>query len=135
LPDESQLRRRFSVDTKPATEGESNRGGSGAFAKRQHTKPIPLPDPGPGFVINEPEPDSSGVPTPRPRLPMSLVPKKLMDDRKVLSLPLDHRAGFVLAHIDGVTNIRTMTDVCGMTQDELSEVVERLVDLKVIKLT
>lgn len=66
---------------------------------------------------------------------MSLVPKRLMDERSVMSLPLDHRAGFVLTLVDGVTNIRTMTDVCGMTSEELSEVVERLVELKVIKLT
>ena len=149
--DESQLRRRLSVDAKietartthtrpilPAAPPPSHEGRgpvSGFAARRQHTKPIPLPDPGPGFMVNEPDEDSSGVPTPKPRLPVSLVPKRLMDERKLMKLPLDHRAGFVLGHIDGVTNLRTMTDVCGMTSEELSEVIDKLVELKVIKLT
>ena len=85
----------------------------------------------PGFLDDEPE---DGVPTPRPKLPLSCVPRRVIDERTLLSLPLDHRAGFVLAHVDGATDIRTMIDVCGLPQDELVALIEQLLALRVIEL-
>ena len=57
-----------------------------------------------------------------------------MGATQLLALPLDHRAGFVLAHIDGKTSMRTLLDVCGMSHDEIAEVLERLVKLRAIDL-
>ncbi|OJY28701.1 MAG: hypothetical protein BGO98_07550 [Myxococcales bacterium 68-20] len=85
----------------------------------------------PGFVEDEPE---DGVPTPRPKLPLSCVPRRVVDERTLLTLPLDHRAGFVLAHIDGATDIRTLIDVCGLPQDELVALIEQLRVLHAIEL-
>ncbi|HVH40726.1 MAG TPA: hypothetical protein VM925_00230 [Labilithrix sp.] len=86
----------------------------------------------PGFLADEP---AEGVATPRPKMPLSCIPRRAMADKEMLSLPLDHRAGFLLAHLDGATNIRTLIDVCGMPNDELITLVEQLVALRVIKLT
>lgn len=85
----------------------------------------------PGFVEDEPE---DGVPTPRPKLPLSCVPRRVVDERTLLTLPLDHRAGFVLAHVDGATDIRTLIDVCGLPQDELVALIEQLRALHAIEL-
>lgn len=86
----------------------------------------------PGFLDDEPE---DGVPTPRPRVPLSSVPLRILADHELLTLPLDHRAGFVLSHVDGATDIRTLIDVCGMTHDELVAVVDRLISLGAIRLS
>jgi hypothetical protein len=68
-------------------------------------------------------------------MPLSAIPRRVMADKDLLGLPLDHRAGFVLALIDGATSIRTIIDLCGMPQDELIHLVERLLMLQVIELT
>ncbi len=85
----------------------------------------------PGFVEEDPE---EGIPTPRPRMAMTAVPERAVSDRELMTLPLDHRAGFVLSHVDGATDLRTLIDVCGMDHDELVGVVERLVALRAIRL-
>jgi hypothetical protein len=114
----SQLRRRFEVEL----DLEVGR-------VKDHPELLPHE---PGFVAEEPE---GGVPTPRPRMPLSCVPRRRMAAKDLLALPLDHRAGFVLAHVDGTTDIRTLVDVCGMPQEELVEIVDRLVRLQVLELT
>jgi hypothetical protein len=78
--------------------------------------------------------DTKDIPTPRPRIAMSCIPRRVMTERELLALPLDHRAGFVLAHIDGKTNIRTLVDVCSMSPEEIHTTIERLVELGVIRL-
>lgn len=85
----------------------------------------------PGFVADEP---ADGVPTPRPRVPLGCVPRRVMAERDLLALPLDHRAGFVLAHVDGETSVRTLIDVCGLPHDELVDLVADLLALRVIEL-
>jgi hypothetical protein len=84
-------------------------------------------------LANE-KPPTSGPPTLRPRMPMSCVPRRCMSKGEMLKLPLDHRAGFVLAHIDGATNIRTVIDLCGMPDTEVVTLLERLLALRVIAL-
>ncbi|MBX3213443.1 MAG: hypothetical protein KF850_15505 [Labilithrix sp.] len=113
----SQLRRRFDL----ASEIEASRDRErAALAPRE-----------PGFVAEEP---ADGVPTPRPRMPLSCIPRRVMDERTLLTLPLDHRAGFVLAHVDGETSIRTLIDVCGLPHDELVALVTGLLALRAIEL-
>ena len=116
---QSQLRRRWEVDVELDI----------ARATRAASATAP---PEPGFLEDEPE---DGVPTPRPRMPLSSVPVRVVADHELLTLPLDHRAGFVLSHVDGTTDIRTLIDVCGMTHDELVAVVDRLIALRVIRLS
>ncbi|MBX3225955.1 MAG: hypothetical protein KIT84_29735 [Labilithrix sp.] len=72
------------------------------------------------------------IPTPRPRLALGAIPRRLVDDREMLALPLDHRAAFVLMHIDGKTPLRTLVDVTGMLPEEVVTLVERLLELKAI---
>lgn len=113
----SQLRRRSDLQE----ELDSARRDRAASALRE-----------PGFVEDEPE---DGVPTPRPKVPLSAVPIRIVSDRELLMLPLDHRAGFVLSHVDGTSDVRTLLDVCRLTHDELIEVVEQLIALRAILLT
>lgn len=63
---------------------------------------------------------------------MGAIPKRIVEDRELLTLPLDHREAFVLSHIDGATDVRTLIDVCAMTQDELVAVIQRLLSLSAI---
>ena len=51
-----------------------------------------------------------------------------------MMLPLDHRAAFILMHIDGKTNLRTLVDVTGMVPEEVVTMVERLLELHAIAL-
>lgn len=74
------------------------------------------------------------IPTPRPRISLGAVPRRLVDERAMLTLPLDHRAAFVLMSIDGKTAIRSLIDVTGMAPDEVLVLIERLVELKAIAL-
>jgi len=104
----SQLRRRFALDADPSAA-----------------------DRAPGFVEDEPE---HGVPTPRPKMPLSCIPRRVVGERELLTLPLDHRAGFLLTHVDGATSLRTLMDISGMTHDETIALVEQLVALSVIRL-
>jgi hypothetical protein len=112
----SQLRRRFELEV----ELELKRG----TASAEHAAPE--------FLATEPV---DGVRTPRPKMPMSCIPRRTMNETQIRSLPLDHRAGFLLAHIDGKTNVRTILDVCGMSQDEVVQLIERLLALRAIMLT
>lgn len=84
--------------------------------------------------VPEAEVGQGGVATPRPKLPLGSIPRKKMGAAQLLALPLDHRAGFVLAHIDGKTSMRTLLDVCGMSHDEIKDVLEHLVKLRAIDL-
>lgn len=84
--------------------------------------------------VPEREVGEGGVATPRPKLPLGAVPRRKMGEEELRKLPLDHRAGFVLAHIDGKTSMRTLLDVCGMSHDEIASVLERLVKLRAIDL-
>ena len=51
-----------------------------------------------------------------------------------MKLPLDSRAAFVLMHVDGKTNLRTLIDVTGMIPDEIVVILERLLELHAIAL-
>lgn len=52
----------------------------------------------------------------------------------ILSLPLDHRAGFMLTRIDGTVNVRSIIDVAGMDEDEALAILEKLVALGALAL-
>ena len=48
-----------------------------------------------------------------------VVPKLLKTKAEIAAAPIDHRAGFLLAHIDGVTSVAGLVDICGMPEEEV----------------
>ena len=52
---------------------------------------------------------------------------------EVSKLPLDHRAGFLLAHVDGIQTLDEILDVCAMPATEALELLAQLTDMGVIE--
>jgi hypothetical protein len=77
--------------------------------------------------------DTAGPSTPRPRLSFETVPRIVADASFIRCLPLDPRDAFLLAHLDGENDLRTLVDITGMTRLEVSMILEKLVDLGVIQ--
>jgi hypothetical protein len=81
------------------------------------------------------EEDDEAAATPRPvdgGIALEAVPKLVAPAEKLTSLPLDHRAGFVIACIDGETTVQTLIDVCGLPPIDVVRTLERLVELGVL---
>jgi hypothetical protein len=79
--------------------------------------------------------EEEAVATPRPRVAFAHVPRVIMTARQVKELPLVARAGFILAHIDGTTNVQTIVDISGMDADEVLHVLDQLLVFGVISVT
>lgn len=77
--------------------------------------------------------DAAGPSTPRPRLSLEAVPRLLADAAIIRALPLGPRDGFLLAHLDGENDLRTLVDITGMTRLEVSMIIEKLVDLGAVE--
>jgi hypothetical protein len=69
------------------------------------------------------------IATPRPRVGLGAVLRVAVAPEELRRLPLDHREGFVLSHIDGDTNLATLFDLSGMEPDEVARIVDRLLAL------
>ncbi len=65
---------------------------------------------------------------------MLLVPYLAVDEREISLLPLDHREGFLLSRVDGLSTIETILDVCAMSADEALEIIKGLVERGIIAL-
>lgn len=78
----------------------------------------------------------AGTVSPPPQLGWSLesVPVLAVDQAELMTRPLDHRAGFVLAHVDGATTLESILDIVPMPEGEVLAVVEALVALGIIRL-
>ena len=61
-----------------------------------------------------------------------VVPKLLKSKAEIAAAPIDHRAGFLLAHIDGVTTVAGLVDICGMPEEEVQQILERLRRLGIV---
>ncbi len=48
-------------------------------------------------------------------------------------LPIDHRAGFLLAHVDGMQTLEEILDVCAMPATEALELIDKLQKMGVIE--
>lgn len=59
-------------------------------------------------------------------------PKVLLKEDEVLWLNLDHRAGFVLAQIDGTLSFEDVFSVSGMSRFDTARILSQLIDQKVI---
>jgi hypothetical protein len=60
------------------------------------------------------------------------VPRLLKSKAEIAAAPIDHRAGFLLAHIDGTTNVQGLVDIAGMAENEVHEILERLRRLGIV---
>jgi hypothetical protein len=81
-----------------------------------------------------PTDDAAGPSTPRPRLSLETVPRIVVSFSIIRSLPLAPRDAFLLAHVDGKSDVRTLVDITGMTRLEVSMILEKLVDLGAIQI-
>lgn len=70
--------------------------------------------------------DDEDCATPRPQVSPFVVPRILMDKSEIIELPLDHRAGYILALVDGKTNVQTIIDIAGMDEAEVKNMLESL---------
>lgn len=60
------------------------------------------------------------------------MPKLLKTKAEIAAAPIDHRAGFLLAHVDGVTTVAGLVDVCGMAEEEVNDILDRLRRLGIV---
>lgn len=78
----------------------------------------------------------AGTISPAPQLGWSLssVPVLVRAQEEIVKMPLDHRAGFFLTHVDGDANLETILDLVPLPETEVLALVESLVALGVIRL-
>lgn len=78
----------------------------------------------------------AGTISPPPQLGWSLscVPVLVRQEHEIMRMPLDHRAGFFLAHVDGASTLETILDLVPLPEGEVLALVESLVALGVIQL-
>lgn len=62
----------------------------------------------------------------------SAVPRLCMRATELVALPLDHRSGFLLSHIDGQRTVEEIIDVSHLSPDDTLEVIGALVALRAI---
>jgi hypothetical protein len=66
------------------------------------------------------------------RLTTASVPVLAMSAAQMRGMQLDHRAGFILSHVDGVSSVETILDVSGMQSNEVLELLEELLGKGII---
>lgn len=62
----------------------------------------------------------------RERLPLTAVPVVTVTADSLMKLPLDHRAGFMLTRIDGISNVQSIIDISAMPVEEAMQILEKL---------
>ncbi|MGA2451689.1 MAG: hypothetical protein ABTD50_23785 [Polyangiaceae bacterium] len=60
-------------------------------------------------------------------------PAVAMDSGQIRSLPLDHRAGFLLSLIDGLTDVETLIELSAMPRVDALRIVRELFEADVIE--
>ena len=60
------------------------------------------------------------------------IPKILKTKAEIAAAPIDHRAGFLLAHIDGKTAVQALVDIAGMPESDVHEILDRLRRLGIV---
>lgn len=86
-----------------------------------HTRPTPVPPP----------------PVPIAGLSLTMrqsIPRVVKSRAEVSKLPIDHRAGFLLAHFDGMQTLEEILDICAMPTDEALSLITELQEMGVIDL-
>jgi hypothetical protein len=64
---------------------------------------------------------------------MERRPRVVLKDDEIIWLNLDHRAGFVLAQIDGTVSFEDLFAVSGMSRLDTARILAQLIDEGVIK--
>jgi len=62
------------------------------------------------------------------------IPRNLKSLAEIANLPIDHRAGFLLAHVDGMQTLEELLDVCAMPATEALALIAKLEKMGVIEL-
>jgi|GEM_PF-1827368 len=85
-------------------------------------------------------PASPVLATPAPAAPVLLslterhsIPRLLKSMSEVSKLPIDHRAGFLLAHVDGMQTLEEILDICAMPPVEALDLISNLREMGVIE--
>lgn len=68
----------------------------------------------------------------RPTALDECVPRVVVPMEEITRLPIDHRAGFLLAHIDGTQTMEEILDVCAMPRGEALDLIAELASLGVL---
>jgi hypothetical protein len=106
--------------------------------RSSHERPAlkaPIPREEPVSVACSEEEDDDPARTPRPvdgGIALASVPRLVAPPERLKALPLDHKAGFVLACIDGESNVQTLIDVSGLPPVDVVRTLERLVELGIV---
>jgi hypothetical protein len=61
------------------------------------------------------------------------IPRLLKSMGEVSKLKIDHRAGFLLAHVDGMQTLEEILDICAMPSAEALSLIATLKDMGVIE--
>ena len=61
------------------------------------------------------------------------IPETIVQHDEVIWLNLDHRAGFVLAQIDGTVSYDDLYAICGMSRLDTARILAQLLHEKVIR--
>ncbi|MBX3189338.1 MAG: hypothetical protein KF819_20105 [Labilithrix sp.] len=61
------------------------------------------------------------------------IPRVLKSPAEVAKLPIDHRAGFLLAHVDGMQTLEEILDICAMPPVEALDLIGKLREMGVIE--
>jgi hypothetical protein len=72
------------------------------------------------------EPPATNPDFPVARNYFECIPLLALGARELAAMPLDHREGFLLSMIDGVSSVETILDVCAMPADEALAILESL---------
>jgi hypothetical protein len=73
---------------------------------------------------------------PQPHLSLTerhSIPRVLKSPGEVAKLPIDHRAGFLLAHVDGMQTLEEILDICAMPPLEALDLIGKLKEMGVIE--
>jgi len=65
-------------------------------------------------------------------IPRNATPRLCMRAAEIVALPLDHRSGFLLSHIDGKRTVEEVIDVSHLSPDDTVEVIASLIRLGAI---
>jgi hypothetical protein len=110
--------------------GDAGDGGESSGDRESHIELRIDPDRGDAFERHEP------YSTLREIVPavdyFSCVPRLAVSAQELALLPLDHREGFLIACVDGVSTIETILDVSAMPAEEALVILESLVERGVL---
>ncbi|HSO40574.1 MAG TPA: hypothetical protein VLT33_48940 [Labilithrix sp.] len=59
-------------------------------------------------------------------VPADAVPIVIVNAETLKLLPLDHRSGFILARVDGISTIRSIVDTAAMPLEEVLDILDKL---------